>query len=89
MLKIDIHTHMLPENWPDLREKYGYGGFVRLDRVEDRDVFLEMGGGCQGCSASRVTLREGIEQAIRQACPQVREVVDITDHDAGENPYYS
>jgi aminocarboxymuconate-semialdehyde decarboxylase len=31
MLKIDIHTHILPENWPDLKEKYGYGGFIQLD----------------------------------------------------------
>ena len=31
MLKIDIHTHILPENWPDLRERYGYGGFVQLE----------------------------------------------------------
>ncbi len=31
MLKIDIHTHILPENWPDLKEKYGYGGFVQLE----------------------------------------------------------
>lgn len=30
-LSIDIHTHILPENWPDLREKYGYGGFIRLE----------------------------------------------------------
>ena len=31
MLKIDIHTHILPENWPDLGERYGYGGFTRLE----------------------------------------------------------
>ena len=31
MLKIDIHTHILPERWPDLKQKYGYGGFVQLD----------------------------------------------------------
>ena len=31
MLKIDIHTHVLPENWPDLKERYGYGGFVQLE----------------------------------------------------------
>lgn len=37
MLKIDIHTHILPENWPNLRERYGYGGFVQLDH-------------CDGCS---------------------------------------
>ncbi|MBL7961447.1 amidohydrolase [bacterium] len=36
MLKIDIHTHILPENWPDLKEKYGYGGFVQLDHHKPR-----------------------------------------------------
>jgi aminocarboxymuconate-semialdehyde decarboxylase len=33
-LKIDIHTHILPKNWPDLKEKYGYGGFVKLDHYK-------------------------------------------------------
>jgi Fe-S cluster biogenesis protein NfuA len=66
-----------------------HGGFVRLVRVEDRDVHVEMGGGCQGCAASQATLRYGIESAIREAVPQVRNVVDVTDHAAGENPYYA
>ncbi len=29
--KVDIHTHILPKSWPDLRERYGYGGFIRLE----------------------------------------------------------
>ena len=66
-----------------------HGGYVRLVKVEDRDVHVEMGGGCQGCSASQATLRHGIESAIREVAPQVRQVVDATDHAAGENPYYN
>ena len=66
-----------------------HGGFARVVKVEDRDVHVEMGGGCQGCAASQATLRHGIETAIRQVAPQVREVIDVTDHDAGTNPFYS
>lgn len=65
-----------------------HGGFARVVKVKDRDVYLEMGGGCQGCAAAQATLRMGIETAIRRAVPQVREVVDVTDHGAGGNPYF-
>jgi Fe/S biogenesis protein NfuA len=66
-----------------------HGGFASLVGVEDTKVFLSMGGGCQGCAVSAMTLREGIETQIRAAIPEVTDIVDVTDHDAGENPYYS
>jgi NFU1 iron-sulfur cluster scaffold homolog, mitochondrial len=65
-----------------------HGGFVSLLKVEDNDVFIEMGGGCQGCAASKMTMKNGVETAIREVCPNVREVIDATDHTAGANPYY-
>ncbi len=65
-----------------------HGGFVRLVKVEGHDVYVEMGGGCQGCASSKATMRYGVENAIRQAAPQVRRVIDATDHAAGTNPFY-
>jgi Fe/S biogenesis protein NfuA len=70
-----------------------HGGFALLERVEERDegvaAVVTMGGGCQGCAVSAITLREGIEAAIKEAIPEVVEIVDGTDHDAGENPYFT
>lgn len=65
-----------------------HGGYAVLERVEDTTAFITMGGGCQGCAVSAVTLREGIEAAIKEAIPEITEIVDTTDHLAGENPYY-
>lgn len=65
-----------------------HGGFVKLVKVENDDVYLELGGGCQGCAASKMTLKHGVERAIREVAPQVGEVIDVTDHAAGTNPYY-
>lgn len=67
----------------------GHGGWVLLKDVKDKSVYVEMGGGCQGCGLSAVTLRQGIENAIRQAVPEVQEIIDVTAHEAGENPYYA
>ena len=66
-----------------------HGGHAQLERVEDTVVYISMGGGCQGCAMSAATLREGITAMISQALPEVTQVIDVTDHDAGENPYYS
>jgi Fe/S biogenesis protein NfuA len=66
-----------------------HGGFAGLDRVEGEVAYVTMGGGCQGCAVSAMTLREGISRSIREAVPEVTEVVDTTDHSLGENPYYT
>ena len=67
-----------------------HGGFANLVKVEDETVVhVFMGGGCQGCSMSALTLSEGIKTAILDAIPEVTEVIDATDHSAGENPFYS
>jgi Fe/S biogenesis protein NfuA len=66
-----------------------HGGFTALVGVEDTKVFLTMGGGCQGCSLSAATMVQGIQTAIKEAIPEVTEVIDATDHAAGENPFYS
>ena len=66
-----------------------HGGFAELKGVDDDKVYVLMGGGCQGCAVSAMTLREGIAASITAAIPEITEVIDVTDHDAGENPYYS
>ena len=66
-----------------------HGGFAELKGVEDTKVYVTMGGGCQGCAVSAMTLRDGIARSIQEAIPEVTEVIDTTDHEAGENPFYS
>jgi Fe/S biogenesis protein NfuA len=66
-----------------------HGGMVTLVEVRDGAAYLRFGGGCQGCAAVDVTLKHGVETAIRAAVPQVTAIVDATDHDAGTNPYYA
>jgi Fe-S cluster biogenesis protein NfuA len=65
-----------------------HGGSVAVERVENSDVYLRMSGGCQGCAASSATLRQGIETMLRAGLPAIGEIIDLTDHDAGTNPFY-
>jgi len=65
-----------------------HSGVVTLERVEGNSVYLTMGGGCQGCAASSITLRQGIHTAFRRAVPEVGAIYDETDHKSGSNPYF-
>jgi Fe/S biogenesis protein NfuA len=65
-----------------------HGGFVDLLEVRGGAAYVQLGGGCQGCAQVDVTLRQGIEVAIKAAVPQIVEVIDVTDHAAGTNPYF-
>jgi Fe/S biogenesis protein NfuA len=65
-----------------------HGGRAELVSVEHESVYLRLSGGCQGCAVASVTLRQGIEAALVRAVPEIRKVVDVTDHQSGTNPYF-
>jgi len=76
-----IETHVNPSI-------ASHGGIVTLKRVVGDKAYVIMGGGCQGCAASSVTLKKGVESMIKAKVDEINEIVDITNHDAGVNPYY-
>lgn len=67
----------------------GHGGWVLLLDVKDETAYVEMGGGCRGCAISQMTLKDGIERIITEEVPEIKQVLDTTDHASGENPYYT
>lgn len=65
-----------------------HGGRAELVSVDGTVAFLRLAGGCQGCGMAQVTLRQGIERILRESIPEISEVVDVTDHASGADPYY-
>ena len=65
-----------------------HGGVVSLSRIENGEVFLRFGGGCQGCGMVDVTLKQGVEVMMKESVPDIVAIHDATDHDSGSNPYY-
>ena len=65
-----------------------HGGYAELVKMEETAAHILIGGGCQGCAMSAATLRQGIEVMIAEAIPEITEIVDVTDHEAGENPFF-
>jgi Fe/S biogenesis protein NfuA len=67
-----------------------HGGFVSyVGHDDEMAAYLSMGGGCQGCAMSRMTMIEGVQKQLVAAIPSVTKVVDVTDHSSGANPYYA
>lgn len=66
----------------------GHGGEISIVDVRDGNLFIAMSGGCQGCAASQVTLRQGFEVMVRRVAPEIIDIVDTTDHASGTKPFY-
>ncbi len=66
----------------------GHGGKISIVDVRDGNLFIAMSGGCQGCAASQVTLRQGFEVMARRVAPEIVDILDTTDHASGTKPFY-
>lgn len=64
-----------------------HGGNVEIVDLDNDVLYLRLQGGCQGCSSSSATLKQGIQTLVKQTFPEIKDVVDVTDHADGENPY--
>lgn len=71
---------------PSLR---AHGGGIEVVDIENFKVYVKLKGGCQGCSSSSATLKNGVEKILKEAIPEIEEVVDLTNHANGKDPYYN
>jgi Fe-S cluster biogenesis protein NfuA len=67
----------------------GHGGYISLIDVKADTAYIRLEGQCQGCGMADVTLKQGVEVEIKSAVPNITEVLDVTDHAGGTNPYYA
>lgn len=65
-----------------------HGGGAELVSVDGTIAYLRLFGGCQGCGLAQVTLKQGIERIMLEAISDLTQVVDVTDHASGDDPYY-
>ncbi len=65
-----------------------HGGYISLIDIQEETAYVEMAGGCQGCGMADATLKQGVEVEIKKAVPSIAQVLDVTDHAGGTNPYF-
>jgi Fe/S biogenesis protein NfuA len=86
-LSAEIEAMVANEVNPALAQ---HGGFVTyMGHDGEGTVYMTMGGGCHGCSMSKMTMLDGVQTMLSEAIPAVHHVRDLTDHATGENPYYT
>ncbi|BAN01529.1 NifU family protein [Ilumatobacter coccineus] len=67
-----------------------HGGFVTyVGHDGEGTAYLTMGGGCHGCSMSKMTMLDGVQTMLVDAIEAIERVKDLTDHSTGESPFYS
>jgi Fe-S cluster biogenesis protein NfuA len=65
-----------------------HGGKISIVDLREGNLLIAMSGGCQGCAASQVTLRQGFEVMLRRVAPEIVDIIDTTEHEAGKKPFY-
>ena len=67
-----------------------HGGYILIHDFdeEQKSLKLQMGGGCHGCASSKLPMMLGVERHFKEVFPDIGDIEDVTDHLAGENPYY-
>ena len=80
-----INYTLLTEISPRLAAHGGYAELVEI--TKKKEVVLNFGGGCQGCSSVAITLKDGIEQELMGLYPEIVAILDVTDHTNKENAY--
>jgi Fe/S biogenesis protein NfuA len=80
-----VNYFLITEINPGLQS---HGGEVSLVEIKDGIAVLKFGGGCQGCSAVSMTLKEGVEKKLVERIPELKGVKDVTDHSVTDNAYY-
>ena len=66
-----------------------HGGEISIVDLREGKLYVRLSGGCQGCASSEATLKQSFEVLVKRAAPEITEMIDVTDHSAGQKPYYS
>ena len=66
-----------------------HGGAISIVDLREGQLYVRMSGGCQGCASSEATLKQGFEVMVKRAAPEITAIIDVTDHQSGQKPYYS